>query len=175
MLPMVLFPDHDGVHDREDAGSPEVVGLDGTIVRKQTDNVWVFLERSRMAGAEECVDLTPCQQIAHSDIVWNPFDDDAVRNLDILAAAAERCVAATIKPFYRAQVDAVLVLQHAANPHGCCLPISHHADAAATEVLGLLNSRVLIDENKSVAKHLRGKHRDRDKRKVAACPRSQVC
>ena len=144
MLFVQLFPDHQSVHDGEDGGAPEIVALDLAVVRKQPDDIRALAERGRMARAEHGIDFPRRQKVAHGNVVRDHLDVDALRNLDLFAAAAEGRIAAAVQPPHRTQVEAVVFLQHAADPDCGGLLVAHHADAAAGEVGGLLDAGLLL-------------------------------
>jgi hypothetical protein len=83
-------------------------------------------------------------------------------------------VGAPLHPFDVARLDAELVLHQAAHVDRGRHAVFRHAAALALEVGAGLDALRRVDEEVAVAKHARGKHRDRDERRVAVAHQARV-
>ena len=88
------------------------------------------------------------------------FDRDLAGERDAGWCAVPLGVAdAAFDPGHAGKIDAVIVLEQAADEDRGCHSIERHADALAREVLGLAHL-ALVDRDIAVPEHARGKHRD---------------
>ena len=110
------------------------------------------------------------EQVADSDLsagavsIWRTgFSSGSTLGLPCEPAWFKRA----LHPVDLREIDAVFVLQHAADEDRGGLGVERHADALALEILGRLDAGFLVDRDVAVAEDARGEDRDRDERAVA--------
>src|SRR5262245_18663928 len=153
--------DRDEVHDRIDLGALVMIALTLDEIREQPRDVGIGAERLRHARADGGVDH------AVLDHVVERFVGRALLDLDRLEQRQHRgravralFVDRALHPGAIREVDAVVVLQDAADEDRSRHGVKRDADALACQVLGLADPRLLVDADEAVAEAARGKHRD---------------
>ena len=135
--PVDVAPDHHRVHDREDLRPAEVVALDRDVVLEQPPHRAGPRRERRRRARGVSASISPSASICASVCV-GPIrvDADRRRQVELDLLVAPRLLDAAGEVLDARRIDAVLVLQDAADPDRRRHLVFGHADALAGEVLG---------------------------------------
>src|SRR6185437_1750044 len=128
--------DREHVHDRKDLGALEILGLDLAVIWKQADDVGVAAERLGNMRGDDRIDAA--LRLAVLEQLVERAAAAVLDEVDLLQERQHRRLAMRAGMLHRAldpvdlrKIDAVFMLQHAADPDRGGLDIERHADAPA--------------------------------------------
>ena len=158
-----LAADHHGVHDRKDLRLAVIGFLDFHVVLEQAPDG--SRPRGEGRGRPRCVhgvELAFGDHLRESLLRPDGPQPEFRWQVELELLVASRLLLAAGEVLRARRIDAVLVLQDAADPDRCGHLIFRNADFFARKILRLADAAFRRDENARVAEEARGEHRDRD-------------
>src|SRR5579885_1871642 len=155
--------DADQVHDRKDAGALEIRFLDRRVVLEQPAHVWrAPQEAGGDARGHHRVDLAFLEHVRERAVAGDRPEVDAWRQIDRRALAAPRLLDAAAAPRDVRRLDAVVVLEEAADEDIGGLLVFGNAVGAAARVLVRPDAAVAADVDAARAEDARDEGGDAD-------------
>ena len=149
------------MHDWIDFRARVVVFFALDIVGKKPRDVRVGAVGFRQAGPDRGVDRALLDEVVERLVARTGFQLDRLEQRQHARRAVRALlVDCALHPRHLGKVDAVIVLQDAADEDRRRHRVERNPDALAFKVLGRLDAGPFVDGNEAVPEAARGKHRD---------------
>ncbi len=163
------------MHDRVKAGAAIEILLARPVVGKEPGDVAAAIERRGTPRPEIGIDLAGLEHVAQRLLRTDEFEPQLADRAQVhVVVRRARLVHAAFDPTDAVKIDAVLVLENAANPDAGGLPVFLDPHPLAFEIARRGYARILVDEDEAVPKQARRKDRKRDKGKRSARSHDRV-